>query len=315
MRHGGQQLGPDDEHPFSPFDAAGLPPVGETPFAVGAEQVLRGRYRLGERLRTGATGAVYRGSDIRTGRPVAIKILQWWDDDPTSMHRFRREADVIRRLAHPNIVQLLDFGQTEDEVLFLVLELLEGEDLAEVLHRVGPISDIDALTSMVAQLASALDAVHAAGIVHRDLKPTNVIVRGYPETPLLKLLDFGMSKLLDGASSVTGHNQVMGSMGYMSPEQVLGRSAEVDHRADLYALAAIVYRMLTGQPPFPHKTLAALSHAVLTEVVAPPSRLRPVPASIDAVFARALAKSPAQRFASADELLGALVAAWSGGEG
>ncbi len=294
-----------------PFAGADLPPVGETPFAVGAEQVLRGRYRIEERLRSGASGAVYRGSDVRTGRPVAIKIFQWWDDDPTSMHRFRREADVIRRLAHPHIVQLLDFGQTEDEVLFLVLELLEGEDLAQVLYRVGPLRDFAALTSMVAQLASALDAVHAKGIVHRDLKPTNVFVRGYPETPLVKLLDFGMSKLLDGASSVTGNNQIMGSMGYMSPEQVLGRSADVDPRADLYSLAAIVYRMLTGQAPFPHKTLAALSDAVLTDVPAPPSSLQPLPAAIDAVFARALAKSPEARYASAADLLAALVDAWS----
>ena len=278
---------------------AELPPVGAAPFAVGEVQLLAGRYAVEQQVSMGTSGCVYRGIDNQNRSPVAIKIFQWWDDDPIAMRRFHTEATVIRRLTHPNVVRLLDVGQTSDGVCFIVFEWLIGESLAAYLNRHERVEDFNLLLMMVAQCASALDAVHENNIVHRDLKPTNVFLTGSGYQTQVKLLDFGLSKLLEEATGPTDANTVMGSIGYMAPEQALGYSAEVDHRADIYGLAALVYRMLTGHPPIPGRSLAAVAHAIRNRVPRPPSELRAMPPQVDTALLRALSKQPEARQPSA----------------
>jgi serine/threonine-protein kinase len=159
------------------------------------------------------------------------------------------------------------------------------------------VDDNSALLTIVDQCSDALSAVHQLGVVHRDLKPTNIIVDGYPNSPHVWLLDFGMSKLREDSSAVTGAHAVLGAMGYMAPEQALGHSADADVRADVYALGALSYRMLTGRPPFDGHTLEALSHQIARVTPPPPSRVG-VTANVDPVILAALSKRPEGRQAS-----------------
>jgi serine/threonine protein kinase len=288
-------LGPDDVR--SPT----LPPVGSRPFALGEEAVLAHRYRIEEQLSMGAAGVVYRAVDQHNNHEVAVKVLQWWDDDPTTLRRFRREANIVRRLAHPHIVRMLDFGQTTDGICYIVLELLPGEPLNVLVRREGQL-DITPTVQIAARCASALTAVHAENIVHRDLKPMNIFINHYPDDPEVKLLDFGMSKLLEDASTVTDNNSVLGSVSYMSPEQARGQSKSVDHRADVYGLAGVIYRMLAGRPPFEAESLAKLSAAVIRVMPQPPSQFRYLPKEIDRVLLKALSKKREDRHDSVRDL-------------
>lgn len=312
------------DHPYTPecphcqlqralpgFSNSKLPPVGSAPFAIGEEMLFGGRYALEQQLSMGGTGVVYRARDRQTNTDVAVKVLHWWDDDPTTLHRFRLEAELVRRVAHPNIVRVLDFGQTNDGDYYIVLELLEGEDLGTLLRRERRIDDVDVFLDMIGQCASALASVHAQNIVHRDLKPMNVFVCGTARQPLIKLLDFGMSKLLDDAECVTSNHTIIGAMGYMSPEQALGRSSEVNMRADVYALGALAYRMLTGRPPFQASNLSELTQQVVKSIPRPPSELRAMPPQVDTALLRALSKQPDKRPATAVELSNQLKAAFA----
>jgi serine/threonine-protein kinase len=289
-----------------------LPPVGASPLGahdalVGHE--LGGRYRIEGPVGQGAMGGVYAATRLKDGARVAVKVLTYGDDDPVALRRFRREIEVCTRLKHPNLVAVTDFGATDDGIYFLVMELLEGEPLATLLangRRLAP----PLVRRIAAQCVSALEAVHAAGIVHRDLKPTNVFVTGGGEHPTVKILDFGLSKLGEAQTALTGKSAVLGALGYLSPEQASGRSAEVDDRADVYGLAAVVYRMLTGRAPFVGGSLAEICDRVIHADPPPPSSLAPLPPGVDAVLLRALAKRPEDRHpdvtAFGEDLTGAL---------
>jgi eukaryotic-like serine/threonine-protein kinase len=288
-------------HPYTPecphCQLLRLPPVGASPIAldpfsgmIGVE--LDGRYRLEAPLAHGAMAGVYRATQLRTGDQVAIKVLSYSDDDPVALRRFRREAEITSSLRHPNIVAVLDFGSTPEGIYFIVMELLEGEVLAALLRERERL-DAALTLHITLQCVAALATVHDAGIIHRDLKPTNVFLSGEP--PCVKLLDFGMSKLDESQSALTGKSAILGSMGYMSPEQAAGRSSEVDRRSDVYALAALTYRMLTGRAPFTGKSLGEICEAVIKGELVPPSRLTPLPAAVDGVLCKALAKRPDDR--------------------
>lgn len=209
-------------------------------------KIVLDRYRITMRVGSGASGMVYLGVQRDCGRDVAIKILQIPPDVDSRLflRRFVQEARLLCRVQHPNIVTLFDFGCAEEGELCTVMEHIEGPSLENWLGLQGALSP-DASLDLAIQLARALNVVHEAGVVHRDLKPSNIMLYlDDEEEPILKLLDFGLAKDLDG-ERMTKPGAALGTPGYMAPEQVLGD--HVDHRADFYAFGVILYEMLTGQ--------------------------------------------------------------------
>jgi serine/threonine-protein kinase len=259
-------------------------------------------------------GQVFVAEHIRLKRQVAVKVLaHHLTANPQALQRFHREAEIISQLAHPHIVQVLDFDTTENDEPYLVMELLEGESLAEKLQREGSLALPEAVR-ISSQAASALSAAHRAGIVHRDLKTANIfLINVSDQNSFVKLLDFGISKRTGAAQGLTGEFDVLGTPDYMPPEQAAGKTALVDHRGDQYALAVITYEMLTGQLPFAADNVMEMLRKVITEEPRSVLDLAPhLPSQIDAVLSRALSKTPEQRFANISGFANALAAA-SGG--
>lgn len=306
---------------------------------VGA--VLDGAYHLTRLMSEGGMARVYEAIQLRLQRRVAVKVLSGeLSDSPEALARFRREVKVTSQLAHPHVVQLLDFGTIGGTRPYLVTEYLEGEDLEQRLDRVRRVPLAEALR-LLKQIASALVAVHARGIVHRDLKPANVLlldVAGAPD--FVKVIDFGISKIARSETRLTGPSSVLGTPDYMSPEQASGRAAEVDHRSDQWALACIAWALLVGRPPFSGSEVSATEiarghgreggavqggsmselNAVLERIVnQDPPALAAVapelPRALEAVFRRALAKPPAKRFPTVTAFLRAFEAAAAGEDG
>ena len=263
-------------------------------------QVLGGSYRVLRRLAEGGMATVFEAEHVRLGRRVAVKVLgRHLDHDDNAVARFVREADVVSQLTHPHIVSVLDFDVTAEGEPYLVLELLDGKSLEQLLEDERPRPLFQAV-HLALQIASGLTAAHRAGIVHRDLKPANVFVVDAPgEGLFVKLLDFGISKAARRSPRLTGDRQLLGTPEYMAPEQARGDSHEVDARADIYALGLVTYEMLTGEQPFFADDIAMVLRKVATFEPPPASSLAPgVPASVDAVLARALAKRRKDRFDS-----------------
>ena len=273
-------------------------------------RVLDGRYRVEEQLGAGGVGAVYCGTQIALGRPVAIKILHE-GVHPSFTQRFEREARALASLRHPNIVAVTDYGVCGDTP-FLVMELLEGETLAYRLMkgRMQP----DAVLVVARQLLGALAFVHDQGLVHRDLKPGNVFLEKLPGgEERLKLLDFGLAKFVQAAANpdepaVTRAGDIVGTPAYISPEQVAGDT--IDPRVDTYAMGVILYQMLSGRVPYEGEPVEQLK----SHLVAPVPSLRekhpgllPRP-ELEALLQRAMAKARDARFQNAAEMLAALEA-------
>jgi serine/threonine protein kinase len=272
----------------------------EAPPAPG--QVLSGKYRLERLIGRGGMGVLYEARQLELGQRVAIKLMQ--DCGSQAAVRFLREARISARLSGPAFPRIYDLGRQPGGAPYLVLELLEGEDLARTLAR-GPLPLATAL-DYLQQLCEALREPHAAGIVHRDLKPANLFLVPRRAGPAqLKILDFGISKQLTeagGEPGLTATHSLLGSPLYMSPEQ-LADSKSVDLRTDIWALGVIAYQLLSGQLPFVASSLPALCAAISHAVPVPPSRLRPeLPAALDALLLQCLEKRPEDRIASVEEL-------------
>ena len=264
------------------------------------EQVV-GSFRLGMLIGRGGMGEVYEAFGVADQREAAVKLLHPGTlGDPTSVARFIREAETASRLACANVVRVLEVGTTAGEIPFLAMERLRGHDLAHQLRRQRKLQ-LDAVRALVVQVATGLEAARMAGIVHRDLKPHNVFLAEDAGERRWKILDFGVSK--SGGSGTLTQGHVVGTPAYMAPEQA--RGLDVDHRADVYSLTAIVYRALTGHPAFSGKDVPSTLYDVVYRIPTQPSILAALPADVDRLLAVGLAKDPADRFATALEL-----AAW-----
>jgi serine/threonine protein kinase len=262
-----------------------------------------GTYRILRRLGEGGMGVVFEAEHLRLHRRVAVKVLSSTGaSNADLLARFQQEAEIIGRLEHPHVVTVLDYDVTERGEPYLVLELLHGETLQERLSRQAPL-DLTEAVRIATQIASALTAAECASIVHRDLKPSNVFLTDAPgEGTFVKLLDFGISKNLKSRLHLTEMRVLIGTPEYMAPEQAMGNNQLVDARTDQYALAVVLYEMLTGEQPFAHDDIAEVLRRVLTLDAPRASTVAPwIPEELDTVLARALEKSPAARFGSVAE--------------
>jgi outer membrane protein assembly factor BamB/predicted Ser/Thr protein kinase len=260
------------------------------------------RYELIEEIGRGGMGVVYRAYEAALDRTIALKILApELAHQPGFVARLRREAISAARLRHPHIALLYEFGQADDTP-FLAMEYVAGDSLRELLEA-GPLPPERAL-AILDQIGRALDYAHRMGIVHRDVKPSNILVGADDQA---MLIDFGLAEISEH-SLLTGDGAVLGTPHYMAPEQAAGRSA--GPQADQYALAAVAYELLTGAPPFYGRSATAVVHAHIYELPPPPTERRPtLPAAVNAVLLRGLAKQPNERYASLADLLAALRAA------
>lgn len=266
----------------------------ETPRLIG------GRYRLGDVIGRSLMSEVRRGEDLRLNRPVAIKLLRG-DGDPRSAARFEREAQILARLHHPNIVVVFDTG-VDGEDRFIVMEFIEGPTLRELLDNDGPLS-LERASDITSKLASALGLAHDRGIVHRDIKPSNVMLR---HDGGVKLVDMGIARLRS-QEALTLTLTVLGTARYLSPENA--RGDPLDGRSDVYSLGCVLFEMLTGRTPFEGSPVA-LSFA---HVNTPAPRVRSinpgVPAAMDELVASMLEKDPAHRPQTGEAVQGLLVSA------
>src|SRR5919109_5522880 len=261
--------------------------------------VLGGRYELERMIGRGGMAEVYLGTDRVLRRPIAVKVLGGWlGADERFVERFRREALVAASLSDPGLVAVYDTG-SDDGFHYLVMEYVAGETLADVVQREGRLPAARA-TAIARSVARALAVAHAAGIVHRDVKPANVMLASDGRT---RVMDLGIARSLEGAD-LTRTASILGSPNYVSPEQARGE--RVDARSDLYSLGCVLYEMLAGRPPFDAESPVAVAYKHVHEEPSPPSAEAPVPAWLDAVTLRAMAKDPAARFQTADELRAAL---------
>ena len=268
-------------------------------------QVVSDRYRLVGLLGRGGMGAVYRAEHVAIGKPVALKILHGTlGQRKEVLQRFRREAEAASKLMHIHTVQVFDYGHWRG-LTYLVMEYLRGADLAAVIRQEGRLAWHRTM-SIVAQVCDSLAEAHAMGIVHRDLKPENILLvpkAGHPD--FVKVVDFGLAKIRDDKQSLetTGDGSLLGTPFYMSPEQIRGE--QVDARADVYAIGGVIYRCLTGLPPFDAPTPFAVLTKHLSEALVLPSARVPdagIPPAVDALVGRAMAKDAARRYRNAAEM-------------
>ena len=261
-------------------------------------RLLSGRYEVGERVGRGGMADVHRGTDVRLGRDVAIKLLR--PDlarDPSFQGRFRREAQAAASLNAPSIVAVYDTGEDGEGAPFIVMEYVEGRTLRDVLNGEGRLLPERAL-EITADILSALEVAHGAGIVHRDIKPGNVMITPAGE---VKVMDFGIARAVsDSNATMTQTASVIGTAAYLSPEQARGE--HVDARSDLYSTGCLLYELVTGAPPFTGDSAVAVAYQHVREDPEPPSSYdSSLDPRIDAVVLKAMAKGPANRYQSAAE--------------
>jgi serine/threonine-protein kinase len=267
--------------------------------------VMAGQWVIADLIGSGAMGEVYRATHTASGEQAAIKLLQpGMLDDENLVARFFREGEAASKLRAPNVVTIYEVGKTADGSPYIAMELLRGHDLAWHLRQRGQLNK-DEIVDVVTQVASGLEAARIAGIVHRDLKPQNLFLAQQTRAaPLWKILDFGVSRLLGSQGTLT-QDQIVGTPGYMSPEQAAGRDAT--HRSDVFSFGVVVYRALTGAPAFVGpETPQILYQVVYRNPPRPSDLVASIPKDMDLVLAVALAKDPEDRFASAMEMASAL---------
>ncbi len=280
-------------------------------------QVLAGKYRIDEKIDEGGMGCVYRATHVLMEKTIAVKVLHpALAADDKIVARFTREAKAASRISHPHAINVTDFGESENGIVYLVMEYLRGRTLKEVIRSEGPMP-LARVVEIVRQVSGALEAAHAEGVVHRDLKSDNIMLEeASGGGDWAKVLDFGIAKIQQTAQSVhetdpglTSPNLIIGTPQYMSPEQC-SQASDIDTRSDIYSFGVIIYEMLVGHVPFTGDSPTAIMMKHLQDP--PPSILeerKDLPASVGRVIARALAKRPEDRYQKAGELYDELTAA------
>ena len=292
-----------DEILFCQRDGTPLRPSVATTDLVG--QVIADRYHITKKLGEGGMGQVYLAEHVKMGRRCAIKIMSpGMMSDPDAISRFNREAANASQIGHPNVCAIYDFGETPEGLIYLAMELIDGQSLTALLDEAGTLP-LARAADLTAQTADALHAAHELGIVHRDLKPDNIMVITGRGKDIVKVVDFGIAKAMGadgGNQKVTKTGFVVGTPEYMSPEQLAGDP--VDGRSDLYSLGLVFYRSLTGLSPFPADSQQETMIKRLTDDPVPLAVARPegrFSAELQRVMDRALARSPEQRYRNAGE--------------
>ncbi len=269
-------------------------------------QVIDRRYRVEFRLAAGGFGAIYRAAHVINGRTVALKVLHAnLANEADVVARFRREATALAQLRSPHTVTAFDFGETASGVLYIAMELLQGESLYERYRALGPLP-WRRMLAIARQVCSSLAEAHALGIIHRDLKPTNILleeVRGDPD--YVKVVDFGIAKILQGSSldnaDLTRSGHMVGTFDYMAPEQMVG--GQTSGQSDIYTLGIVMYEMITGERPFGDpETPAAMLTAMLSQTPMPMAKFAEVPVEVDALVARCIDREVSGRFTDVIEL-------------
>ena len=268
--------------------------------------VFGDRFRVEQLIAAGGMGFVYLATDLEQQQPVALKIMRSsLQRDPVAIERFKREVRTIKRLMHPNTIELIDYGVTEDGFMFLVMEWLHGKDLREIMrikHRLSPIT----ATRVALQVAWSLSEAHMKGIIHRDLKPENIFIMHNPGPHLrIKVVDFGLAKVVSGpesAEQITRGGVVCGTPEYMSPEQAKGE--RLDGRSDVYALGCVMYAMLEGDAPYRGKK--ALDVAMMHISQPFPQMSDKVPTALREIIMKCVEKKASNRYQDVNELASAL---------
>lgn len=273
-------------------------------------QTLAGRFRLERVIAIGGMATVYEATQAPLMRRVAVKILHPTEIEAGRTEYFLREANSAAGLRHPNVISIVDFGQEDDGTLFLAMEYVPGVTFSELLAQNYPLST-PRLMHIMEQVCLALEVAHHANVVHCDMKPSNIMIEEVPGNPdHVKVLDFGISRqaVKDPAETQTQSDEIIGSYYYMAPEQIRGRA--VTARTDVYGLGVVLYTALTAAFPFDEEDDAALMDAILMQLPMPPSMVRPelnIPAALDAIVLKAMAKRPEERFESSSALRRALL--------
>jgi serine/threonine protein kinase/CheY-like chemotaxis protein len=267
----------------------------QTSAVIEPGAVLAGKYRLESKIGSGAFGAVFKATHLQLANKVAVKVLQS-NMVPTqeALARFQREGVSACRIQHPNAVSILDFGVTDKGVAYLAMELLQGHSLAEEIQKRAPFSP-RRCAEILAPLCDVLSEAHAANIIHRDIKPANVFLHHGRAGEVVKVLDFGIAKLLDdGGTELTVEGSLVGTPAYMAPERL--SSQPYDGRSDVYSVGILLYEMLCGQPPFKSKDLMAVAMMQMTQEPRPARELNSsIPPAVEAVVMETLSKDPGRR--------------------
>src|SRR5271156_4592126 len=264
---------------------------------VTTPRVFSGRYELTHMVARGGMAQVYRARDRLLDRPVALKVLfPELSVDRAFVERFRREAQAAANLSHPNIVPVFDWGE-DGGTYFIVMEFIDGRPLSAILRTAGPLHP-DRAAEITGDVALALDYAHDHGVIHRDVKPGNVLITDEGQ---VKVTDFGIARALNTDESLTQTGAVMGTATYFSPEQAEGIG--VDARSDIYSLGVVLFEMVTGRPPFLGDTPVAVASKHVRDHPPAPRELNPaIPPTFEAIILKAMAKDPAHRYTTAEDL-------------
>jgi tRNA A-37 threonylcarbamoyl transferase component Bud32 len=274
------------------------------PYSTLIGKTIDSKYLVQSVLGEGGMAIVYRAHHLQMERIVVIKVMQGWlTSNKTSVERFEREGKLTAKLNHPNIVAVYDVGSIDGREPYIVMEYIKGEALADRIHNGGPL-DYDTTANIIIQICRGLEEAHSSGIIHRDLKPDNVLLQTKSDRPdWVKIVDFGISNMVQGAKRLTKTGRMVGTPEYIAPEQL--KDKPIDIRTDLYAVGIMIFEMLTGRVPFDGESAESILMKHLLEEPPPMVTIRPELVGdnpFEAVVAKLLKKSPDERYQTAEEL-------------